>query len=233
MNKPKSNLNDRQVSWLKKIATSSSNRDRPEYRKIYHFKLKDVEHIFATSPSYLVCIVGHIDLSVKAPANIAAKLSDILQDKRTGTTVTTRALRSWAGPPDWEDKHLGCSICHGKPTSECAYCEKGVKRRACSYCGEIHPCGCKECDGKGNLRCEKIRQIGWLNNIMLSRQLVAQAIHGITTGNITIMDAAKDDAVYFVKGDTRAIVMPLDQEQVTEEEIKTADRFQFGKRNDA
>lgn len=229
MSKNKTNLNDRQLSWLKKIANSSSNKDRPEYRKIYKLTLKGVEHTFATSKSYLVCMVGHTDLSENAPTNIARKISDILQDKRIGTTVKTRVLKSWAGPPDWDDKHLGCAICLGKPNTGCNYCESGVTKRACSHCGETHSCACKECDGKGNLRCEKIRQLGWLNSVMLSRQLVAQALYGITTGNITILDAAKEEPVYFDKGDIRAVVMPLNQDQVTEEEIKMADRFQFGK----
>ncbi len=229
MSSNKLNLNDRQLSWLKKMANSSSNKDRPEYGKIYNLKTKGIEHTFATSKYHLVCMVGHTDLSEDAPTNIARQISDILQDKRIGTTVKARSLKSWAGPPDWDDKHFACAICHGKPNTECNYCERGVTKRACSYCGETHACACKECDGGGDLRCEKIRQLGWLNNIMLSRQLVAQALYGITMGDVTIMDAAKDDPVYFDKGDIRAVVMPLNQDQVTEEEIKLADRFRFGK----
>ena len=230
MNKSGTNLSNRHISWLKKISGSSSNKDWPEHRKIYRLTLRGVEYTFATSMHHSVCIAGHMDLSEEAPQNIAAWFVKILTDERPGTTITTRVLRSWAGPPDWDDKHLGCAVCGGKPSIICNYCDKGVTRRACSYCGEIHPCACKECDGRGNLRCEKIRQLGWLNSIMLSRQLVAQAISGITTGNITIMDATKDAPVYFDKGDIRSVVMPLNQDQVTEEEIMMADRFQFGRR---
>ena len=227
---PNENLTDRQASWLTKIIDSPGNSDRPAYRKIYQLMVNGTEYTFATSKHYLVAMAGHSDLSEIPPANIAVKVLDYLRDKRTGFTVTARVLRTWAGPPDWDNKHLGCSICNGRPISECSYCSKGKMKRACHYCGETHACRCKECDGRGSLRCAKIRQMGWLNNIMLSRQAVAQSIYGITTGNITILDTARDAAVYFDAANLRAVVIPLNQDQVTEEEIKTADRLQFGKR---
>jgi len=223
-------LNSRQVSWLKKICASPANADRPEFKKIYHLTLGGQVYTCAVGGYYFVCIAGQTDLSEVAPGNISDKISSILHEKRRGTVVKLRALRSWAGPPDWNNEHLGCSVCNGEPSLECNYCDHGVTMRACDHCGQTHACACKECDGKGTLRCEKIQRLGWLNSIMLSRQLVAQAIYGITVGDVTIMDGSMSDPVYFDKDGIRAVVMPINQEQVTEDEIKAADRFQFGRK---
>ena len=223
-------LNKHQVSWLKRICNSPANADRPEFRKIYHLTLDGVVHTFAVSRHYFVCIAGQTDGSEISPANISDKISDLLRDRRPGIIVKVRALRGWAGSPDWDNKHLGCTVCTGEPVLECNYCGHGLTMRACGHCGQTHPCSCKECDGKGNLLCEKIQCLGWINSIILSRQLVAQAISGITVGEVTITDGAMSDPVYFDKDGVRAIVMPINQDQVTEEEIKAADRFQFGRK---
>ncbi len=223
-------ISDRHLRWLKKIAASPANADRPAFKKIYHVEVDGKTYTLAAGGFYFVCILGKAEGSEEAPEDMSGRISAILRDKRIGAVVKVRALRSWAGPPDWDNKHLGCSTCNGEPSFECNYCEHGVRSIACPHCAQTHACPCGECDGKGNVQCEKIQSQGWLNSIMLPRQLVAQAIHGITAGDITIKDATKTDPVYFDRDDIRAVVMPINQEAVTEDEIKTADRFQFGRR---
>jgi len=223
-------ISKRHLAWLKKIAASLANADRPAFKKIYHIEVDGQIYTLAAGGYYFVCILGKAAGSEEVPSDMADKIAAILRDKRIGAVVKVRTLRGWAGPADWDNKHLGCSNCNGEPTIECNYCQNGVRTIACHHCAQTHACPCGECDGKGNLQCKKIQSHGWLNSIMLSRQLVAQAIDGITAGEITIMDGAKTDPVYFDKDNIRAVVMPINQELVTEDEIKSADRFQFGRR---
>ena len=223
-------ISNRQVAWLKKIATSPANKDRPELQKIYHFTLDGMHYTFAVAAYYFVCVEGKMKGTIIAPATMTDKISDYLSDTRRGTAIMVRSLRSWAGPPDWDNKHHGCIECNGSPGVECNYCDHGVTMRACDHCGQTHPCGCKQCDGKGTLRCTRIQRQGWINSVMVSRQMISQAINGITVGDIIVADGSKTEAVYFSSGNIRSFVMPINQDQVTEDEIKGADRFQFGRK---